>query len=123
MKKNILEAPPKQKACMFVLNLHTHKIFLSRDESYVPHKGKLRHSNYQANLKIADIRKQNLNQLLITSSYLLFKHLIFSFKKNNKISSCKPICNVTFMLLEFWQSIFNGSFLFSCHYQMHISRL
>lgn len=87
-----------------------HKILFNRDESCIPHKGKSRHSNYQANLKIVDIRKPNLNQFFITSSYLVFKYLTFSWKKKRFFFTI--IANRTSMFLEIWQYIFMGLFCF-----------
>lgn len=45
---------------MDVLNLKKKSNFLNYDERHTPHKGKWRHSNYQANLKIVGIQEAEL---------------------------------------------------------------
>lgn len=45
---------------MDVLNLKKKSNFLNYDERHIPHKGKWRHSNYQANLKIVGIQEAEL---------------------------------------------------------------
>lgn len=44
---------------MFALNWRK-AIFLNQDERHIPHKGKWRRGNYQANLKIVDIQEAEL---------------------------------------------------------------